>query len=128
MKRLIRRYEEDQDYDRLVELFKTEEDWSGYLEKDVVDKYRKSMVKSISYVLLLEDEIVGYSRSLEDIEMYIYVCDLLVNKKYRGRSFGKALLDRIKNDYPEHEIFVMSDVDEYYKKIGYKLEGSIFKL
>ena len=34
----------------------------------------------------------------------------------------------IYEDYPERIVFVMSDIDEYYKKLGYKREGSIFEV
>jgi len=32
----------------------------------------------------------------------------------------------IYSDYPNQIVYVMSDIDEYYKKQGYKYEGSIF--
>jgi len=37
-------------------------------------------------------------------------------------------MECIYEDYPDRIVFVMSDIDEYYKKLGYKREGSIFEV
>lgn len=124
----IRRYNEEIDYNNIVILFKSEKDWSCFLDDSAIAKHKKSLNESITYVAYVDDELVGYSRSIEDMELYVYVCELLVNKNFRGRSIGKKLLDRIFVDYPNHEIYVMSDVDPYYKKMGYKIEGSLFRV
>ena len=124
----IRKYKEDIDYERIIMLFKSENDWCWFLRDDIIIKHKKSLTESITYVVYVDAELIGYSRSIEDIESYLYVCELLVNKKNRGRSIGKKLLEQLSFDYPDHEILVMSDVDPYYKKLGYSIEGSIFKV
>ncbi len=48
--------------------------------------------------------------------------------EYRGRSLGRRLMERIYDDYPNQIVYVMSDVDEYYKKKGYRREGSVFEV
>lgn len=123
----IRKYKEDIDYNNLITLFKSENDWGWFLKDEVLLRHKKSLKFSITYVAYIDTELIGYSRSIEDIESYIYVCELLVNKKKRGNSIGKKLLEQIVFDHPHHEILVMSDEDKYYKKLGYKIEGSIFK-
>ena len=69
-------------------------------------------------------------RGTHDLEpgFYIYVCDLLVHRQYRGRDIGRQLMEPLLDQFPDHTVYVMSDVDEYYKKLGYELEGSIFKI
>ncbi len=124
----IRKYKEDNDYKNIITLFKSEEDWDWFLGDDIIIKHKKSLKESITYVAYNDTELIGYSRSIEDIESYIYVCELLINKEYRGRKTGKKLLDRLLLDYPDHELLVMSDEDPYYKKLGYNIEGSIFKV
>ena len=37
-------------------------------------------------------------------------------------------MECIYTDYPNHIVYVMSDVDEYYKKLGFKREGSIYQV
>lgn len=37
-------------------------------------------------------------------------------------------MECICSDYPEHIVYVMSDVDGYYEKLGYKKEGSVYEV
>lgn len=112
--------------DELMELIRQEgDDWKIYWEEPNASKYRKSFEHSITYIALANDKICGYSRSLKD-ELFIYVCDLLVNNKFRGNGLGKKLMQCLQDDYPEHQIYVMSGNDEYYQKINCKKEGSIY--
>ena len=41
---------------------------------------------------------------------------------------GEILMERVFKDYPNQSIYVMSDVDPYYEKLGYRREGSIFEV
>lgn len=121
----IRKYEALKDYDDLLKIIQSEgEEWKGYLDK----KYKLALEQSITYVAYCDNDLCGYSRSINDSKIFIWVIDLLVDKKYRGNSIGKKLMECLLTDFPNQDIFIMSDVDEYYKKIGYKKEGSIFKV
>lgn len=125
MKIEIRKYNHSKDYKALLEIIKSEgEEWKDYLNP----KYQLSLEKSITFVATHDSELCGFSRSINDSDFYIWVIDLLVEKKYRGNSIGRKLMECILADYPDQAIFVMSDVDEYYKKLGYKIEGSIYKV
>lgn len=124
----VRKYCEKTDYDSLIKLFRSEKDWSWFLSPEIIGNHKQSLHESITYVILHENEIVAYLRAIEDIGSYIYVCELLVNRTFRGKKSGKLLLDRLISDYPTHLSLVMSDVDPYYQKLGYKKEGSIFRV
>lgn len=125
MKIIIRKYNNSEDYEKVLELIETEGDeWKDYLNP----KYKVNLEKSITYVAYVDKILCGYSRSISDFGFFIWVVDLLVNKKYRGNSIGKKLMESVLNDYPDKDVFVMSDVDEFYEKIGYQKEGSIFKV
>jgi GNAT superfamily N-acetyltransferase len=65
---------------------------------------------------------------MNDGDFYIFVLDLLVARQFRGRSIGRKLMECVRADYPGQIVFVLSDVDAYYVKQGYKREGSIFKV
>ncbi len=104
------------------------QDWSCYWAEDVCNKYRQALQQSITYVCYVDDVLCGYSRSLDDCGFYVYVCDLLVRPEYRGRNIGRMLMECIVRDYPGQTVYVMSDVDEYYRKQGYKREGSVFEV
>jgi GNAT superfamily N-acetyltransferase len=121
----IRKYQPSKDYQKLMYVIKSEgEEWKNYMK----ETYQKSLEQSITYVACVDGVLCGYSRSLTDFGFQIWVIDLLVHKNYRGNSIGKKLLDCIKTDFPGQDIFILSDVDEYYQKLGYSIEGTIFKI
>ncbi len=125
---LIRRYLKNEDENKLMKMIEGEgKEWACYWAEEFSAKYRAALHKSITYVAYEGDVLCGYSRSLDDCGFYIYVCDLLVKTEYRGKKIGKKLMECIYEDYPEQVVYVMSDVDEYYKKLGFRCEGSIFE-
>ncbi|MFW6287617.1 MAG: GNAT family N-acetyltransferase [bacterium] len=125
----IKKYKMDEDEFQLMKMLENEgEEWSCYTDVDKSEKYKEALKNSITYVAYEGDILCGYSRSLKDFDFYIYVCDLLVMPEYRGRNIGRKLMEYIYNDYPEHIVYVMSDVDIYYEKQGYKREGSVFEV
>lgn len=112
--------------DELMELIKSEgDDWSIYWTEPNASKYRKSFEASITYLALADGVVCGYSRSMKDV-LFIYVCDLLVNAKYRGNGLGEKLMRCLQEDYPDLPVYVMSGNDEYYSKLGSVKEGSIY--
>ncbi|SHE79359.1 GNAT family N-acetyltransferase [Alkalibacter saccharofermentans] len=125
----IRKYIKEQDEERLMRLIASEgEEWECYTGEDVAEKYRKALNASITYVAYQEGILCGYSRSIDDCGFYIYVCDLLVDRNHRGKNIGRKLMESIYLDYPDKIVYVMSDVDGYYEKQGYRREGSIFEV
>lgn len=113
----------------LMNLIKQEgEDWKIYWEEPSNEsRYRKSFELSITYIAFIDGKVCGYSRSIKET-LFIYVCDLLVNKEYRGYGIGKKLMQCVIDEYPDYPVYVMSGNDEYYQKLGAKREGSIFLL
>ena len=125
----IKRYNKITDENKVMELLKSQgEEWVCYWAEDVCEKYKKSLEKAITYVAYEGDTLCGYSRSIDDFGFYIYVCDLLVMPKHRGKNIGRKLMECIYKDFPNQIVYVMSDVDEYYRKLGYRKEGSVFEV
>ena len=115
----IRKYNPALDYENLIQLIQSEgEEWKAYLNPN----YRKALENSITYVAVVGEELCGYSRSLSDSGIFIWVIDLLVDKQYRGHSMGRKLMEQVLKDYPHQDAY------PYYKKLGYSKEGSIFKV
>lgn len=113
------------DNQKLFEMMVREgEEWKTYY-RDKNEEYKKVLEESITYVCFENDFLCGYIRCRRDGDFGIYILDLLVDKKYRGRSIGKKLIDEILLDYPDNIIYVTSDADIYYEKQGFKKEGSI---
>lgn len=124
----IKKYNAASDYKNLIDLIEFEgEEWEDYIKKNRT-KYQRSLAESITYVAYCDGVLCGYSRSINDSHLYIWIVDLLVHKKYRGNNIGKKLIECVATDFPRLKIFVLSDVDAYYKKLGYVKEGSIFKI
>jgi len=115
------------DRDELFLLMKMEnEDWSDYYNHQ--EKYLKAISNSITYVLLEQEKIVGYIRCKNDDGYGIYILDLLVDKNYRGKEYGKSLMKTVCDNYPNDEIYVTSDVDPYYEKQGCEKVGTVFEV
>ena len=121
----IRAYIKAKDEKKLMDMIQNEEGWT-YADENTSEKYKLALEHSLTYVAYEGDVLCGYSRSIDDCGFYIYVCDLLVMPSHRGRDIGRKLMECIYSDFPNHVVYVMSDVDKYYEKQGYKREGSIF--
>jgi ribosomal protein S18 acetylase RimI-like enzyme len=104
------------------------DEWSDYHGEAGRDKYVKALESSITYIACDKALVCGYVRCREDDGFGVYIYDLLVRKSYRGRNIGKSLMERVCRDFPGQPVYVMSDVDGYYEKLGYRREGSIFEV
>ena len=104
------------------------EDWIDYHGPAGRSKYIKALESSITYVVYDENLVCAYARCREDDGFGVYIYDLLVRKTHRGKQIGKTLMERVFKDFPNQPIYVMSDVDPYYEKLGYRREGSIFEV
>ena len=123
----IRKYNKDKDESQLMKMIGNEKDWD-YANGLLAEKYKLALEKSVTYVAYHDSELCGFSRSIDDCGLYIYVCDLLVKPAFRGQNTGRKLMECIYNDYPDGVVYVMSDVDRYYENIGYKRIGSVFEV
>lgn len=123
----VRRYNKNTDERKVMQIISKEDDWEYDSEK-WRDRFTLALEKSITYVACEGDNILGFSRSINDCDMYVYLCDLLVDVDHRGKSIGKKLIECLSDDFPGKDVYVMSDADGYYSKQGYKKIGSIFEL
>lgn len=113
------------DYGKIFKLMQDEgEEWSEYYQDQ--EKYSKALTNSFVYGVFVKHRLCGYVRCKDDDGFGIYIYDLLVDAGFRGRDFGKLLMERVYLEKPNNPIYVMSDVDLYYQKLGYEKEGSIF--
>ncbi len=104
------------------------DEWNEYHGAAGRDKYIKALETSVTYIACDAACLCGYVRCREDDGFGVYVYDLLVRKSYRGRQIGKSLMERVYQDFPNQTIYVMSDTDLYYEKLGYRKIGSIFEV
>ena len=112
-------------FDLLIDEGDEWRDYHGVVDRD---KYIKALESSITYIACDETLVCGYARCGEDDGFGVYVYDLLVRKTHRGRQIGKSLMERVCQDFPDQPVYVMSDADPYYEKLGYRRKGSIFEV
>lgn len=111
----------------LISLLGEEPDWSSFLGDDAIDKFKSALLESETFLCQSEGSICGYLRALVD-GFGIYISELYVSPQHRGAGFGAELLERIKQEYPKQDVYVLSDEDAYYEKLGFQRVGSVFKL
>ena len=112
----------------LFDLIRSEgEEWGDYTrDTEAVNKYKRAIGNSIVFVAYYGDALCGFVRAKDDDGYGVYIHDLLVHKDYRGKSYGRFLMEQVAKHFEGNSVYVMSDVDSYYEKQGYKKEGTIF--
>jgi len=123
----IKRYEK-QDEAALFELIRSEGvEWQDYFcGFKLLGPYIAATNNSITYVAYDGDTLCGFVRARDDDGFGIYIYDLLVHQNYRGNSYGRILMEQIGGNFPGSAIYVASDADGYYEKLGYKKAGTVF--
>jgi GNAT superfamily N-acetyltransferase len=125
----IRRYDPRRDEAAVMALLRDEgEEWACYWAAPVAARYGEALARSATVVAAEGSRICGYARALDDSGFYAYVCDLLVAPDHRGHALGRRLLERLVQDLPGRTLYVMSDADGYYERLGYRREGSVFEV
>lgn len=122
----VRRYRAE-DEEQLFSLIEREgEEWKDYWQNAGREQYKKALGNSITYLLFAGKTLCGYARCRDDDGYGIYVYDLLVDRYHRGNAYGRLIMEQVCRDFPDDTVYVMSDVNPYYEKLGYKTEGTIF--
>jgi len=119
-KAFMRLYEE-KDFDKIQDLNK-EEGWTNLVENHLNTKeaWKNS---NVSYVVETEgQEVVGYIRGFTDTCISLFICELLIDKKYRGLGLGKELLSYVHNIYPNTrvELLANSSSRSFYEGLGFR--------
>jgi ribosomal protein S18 acetylase RimI-like enzyme len=114
--------------DAVITAIKSDPDWDMFSNEQSIDNYKKSLLNSITYVCYQDDMFCGYLRALLDDCFAIYISELFVVPECRDRAVGRSLLAKVNMDYPHLSVYVLSDEDAYYRKLGYEIIGSVFKI
>ena len=85
----------------LFAMLKEEGDsWRDYHGEHGRARYLRALQASITYLLYAENELCGYVRCHEDYGFGVYIHDLLVRKQFRGRQYGRLLMEQVCKDFP----------------------------
>jgi GNAT superfamily N-acetyltransferase len=102
--------------------------WVTFTRLEARDRYRQRLADSVTYVCHDRGGFAGFLRALHDDGFAVYVSELYVVPSARGRGIGRALIARLTADYGHLAIYVLSDEDAYYEKLGYRRVGSVFEI
>ena len=111
----------------LIALLKKEPDWDSFTDAGAIEVFKSTLLSSQTYICKSQSEVCGYLRALVD-GFGIYVSELYVAPAFRNNGYGKELLKALKQDHPDQAVYVLSDEDLYYEKLGCKRVGSVFQL
>lgn len=90
-----------QDESQLFFLIQREgEAWKDYWHNAGREKYKKALNSSITYLLFEDKQLCGFIRCRDDDGYGVYVYDLLVDKAYRGKEYGRLLMEKVCGDFP----------------------------
>jgi ribosomal protein S18 acetylase RimI-like enzyme len=117
---IIRPYHEG--YFQQIQNLNSEEGWINLVKEN--DNTKEAWENStVAYVVETEDGVVvGYIRGLTDTRITLYICELLIGKKYRGLGVGKKLLQYVHQLYPctRIEMLASSTSHTFYESQGYR--------
>ena len=111
----------------LIALLKKEPEWNSFTGTGTIDIFKSALLSSQTYICKSQSQVCGYLRALVD-GFGIYVSELYVAPAFRNNGYGKELLRELKEDHEGQDVYVLSDEDLYYEKLGYKRVGSVFQL
>ena len=111
----------------LILLLKKEPDWESLTNKARLNSLKEALLNSITLVCYFDGSLCGYIRAIDD-PFGIYVSELYVAPQQRNNGCGREMLSRLKEMYSTRDIYILSDEDLYYEKLGIKKIGSVFQL
>lgn len=97
--------------------------WAEKRNKDVI---RKSLMNSICFGVYDNKKQIGFGRVVTDFATMFWICDILIDKNYRGQGIGKELIKSICDDEKFKGlvgILATKDAHGLYEQYGFKLES-----
>ncbi|MFC4617635.1 GNAT family N-acetyltransferase [Camelliibacillus cellulosilyticus] len=77
---------------------------------------------NIAYVIEENKHVIGYVRGLTDQKITLFICELLIDKNYRGLGLGHDLLKYVHQLYPETrmEMLATKDSQSFYEHLNFR--------
>jgi GNAT superfamily N-acetyltransferase len=117
------------DFDAIHHFLCNESYWAKGVEKNIV---RKSFRNSLSFGGFIGTTQVAFGRVVSDLATFGYLRDVVVLPEYRGKGYGKAIVEAIVTRLRDEGVSAMmlgtSDAHSLYEKYGFKLVGDSPKL
>lgn len=118
----IRMIPYDEAYYTAIHEMYLEEGWMNLAEnyKQTQEAWRNSTIAFIA--VTKDDEVVACVRGFTDTLVTTFICEMLVEKKFRGHGIGKELLNYVHALYPSTRIEMLATEASrsFYQKEGYR--------
>ena len=113
------------DLDELFALYQAEQ-WTNFSRK----KIESMILAPASHYLVLEQngEILAFIRYLTDEVETTFIGELIVSKNYRKQGFGRRLIEEVAARHPETRMELVSEQDDFYRKLGFVEIGNALRL
>ena len=115
----VKVYDESRDFEHIIESCQKEQWIKFYTTK--MELFRQALKTSDSYVAYDGEQYCGFTRCITDGHFSIYCCEIIVDKEYRRKGVGGALLKTVNDKYPTCAMDVISDNDDFYNANGFKV-------
>ncbi len=103
---VIKKYTPANEYEVFALLDQGGDELSGYWRGLDRERFQKALASSITYLIYDSSVLGGLLRCRDDDGLGIFVYDLLVDKRYRGKGYGRLLIDFAAKDYPSGPIYL----------------------
>jgi ribosomal protein S18 acetylase RimI-like enzyme len=115
----IREFEEA-DFERVHRL-NAEEEWNNLVKKKE-DTKNAWMHSTIRFLVFDGDTLAGYVRGFTDEHVTTFICELLINKCYRGQGIGAELIKCVHHLYPKTrvELLASQSSKSFYEANDYR--------
>ena len=94
-----------------------------------IDVVQKSIENSICYGIYRNNLQIGFARVITDYATTFYICDVIIDQAYRGKGFGKKLINTIVSDEQLKSlmgILATRDAHGLYGQYGFKKDSEGF--
>ena len=101
----------------LLTLLSAEPDWYEFTRASAVEHFKSALAQSETLVCEIEGEVCAYLRAINDA-FGVYVSELYVAPEFRNQGHARALLCALKERFAGNRVYVLSDEDPYYERLG----------
>jgi Predicted acetyltransferase len=106
-----------------IKAISRDEGWKSNHRPDYDDALRNS-ITLVACDDIIHGEVVGFARAITDGYVTIYLCEIIVKPEYRRYGYGKRLIDHLFMLYPTCRMDLLSQADEFYQSIGFRIMGN----
>jgi len=106
------------------------DEWADYWRGENRAKYENVIANCTVFLGFSGDKLVGYVRVRDDGTGSMFIMDLLVDRTYRKRGYGRLFMEHVKAASSDCDVYVLgaTEVYDFYEKCGYTEEGKVYKL